>query len=112
VRTAGGELTELLECELQVVADAREHGLSGGRILAEGFLGDSQVHREGDEPLLRAVVQVALESSALGHACFDDACARGGQLVVCFGALERERDEVREVGQTLLRVRREMISAR
>ncbi len=70
------------------------------------------MHGKGDEPLLGAVVQVAFESSSLGHACFDDARTRSGQLIVCLGALERERDEVREVGQTLLCIRREMVGAR
>ena len=102
------ELAELLEREFQVLADAREHCLRSRRILAQGFLGDPQVDGEGDEALLGAVVEVALEPSALGHAGFDDARTRGGQLIVCLGALERERDEVREVGETLLCIRREM----
>ena len=108
---AAGELAELLERDLQVVAHVREHCLRGGRILAQGFLGDSQVHGEGDEPLLGTVVQIAFESAALSHACFDDARARSGQLVVCLGALQRECDEVREVGQTLLRICGEMVGA-
>src|SRR5437870_1068584 len=106
------ELAEFLERALEVVADAREQWLRRGWILAQAFLGNAQVHSEGDEPLLGAVVEVAFESAALGHACFDDAGARGGQLVVCLDALQRERDEVREVGQTLLCIRREMGGAR
>src|SRR3954452_7871803 len=104
-----GELAELLERELQVVAQVREHCLRGGRILAERFLSESQVHRERDEPLLSAVVEVAFEAASLGEACFDDARARGGQLVVRLGAFERECDEGREVGQTLLCISREMV---
>jgi hypothetical protein len=37
--------------------------------------------------------------------------ARRGQLVVRLGALQRESDEVREVGETLLRIGREMVRA-
>ena len=39
-----------------------------------------QRHREGDQALLRAVVEVALEAPALGIANLDDARARGRQL--------------------------------
>ena len=43
---SAGELAELLERELQVLADALEHRLRRVRILAQAFLGDSQVHGE------------------------------------------------------------------
>src|SRR5437016_14568387 len=106
------EFAELLERELELLANAREHCVGGGRIVAQGFLGDAQVYGERDEALLGAVVEVAFESSALGHACFDDPRTRSGQLIVCLGAFERECDEVREVGQTLLCVRGEVVSSR
>src|SRR5438128_7946119 len=108
---SAGELAEFLERELQVLADGREHRLRRRRVLAQAFLGGSQVHGEGDEALLGAVVQVAFESAALGDACFDDARTRSGQLIVCLGALERECDEAREVSETLLRIRTEMPGA-
>ena len=40
-----------------------------------------QVERQRDQPLLRAVVQVALEPAARGVAGLDDARARGAQLL-------------------------------
>src|SRR4051794_4628802 len=106
------ELAELLERELQVFADTRKHRLGSLRILTKAVLGDTQVDCEGDEALLGAVVKVPFESPALGDACLDDACTRSCQLIMCLRALERECDEVREVRETLLRIRRELVGAR
>ena len=78
---ATGELAELLERLLEVVADALEHRLRGRRIVVQGFLGHPEVEGEGDEALLGAVVQVPFEASPLGDACFDDAGARVPDLV-------------------------------
>ena len=72
---AARELAELLERELEVVADAVEHRSGGRRVVVQGFLGHAQVQREGDEALLGAVVEVALESSSLGVGGVDDACS-------------------------------------
>ena len=44
------------------------------------MLDQAQLHRERDEPLLRAVVQVALEAPPLRVAGGDDALARRLQL--------------------------------
>ena len=41
---------------------------------------EAKLQRDRDETLLSAVVQVALEPSALGIRCLDDACARSIQL--------------------------------
>ena len=65
-------------------------------------LDQPQVERERDEPLLRAVVQVALEPPALGVAGLDDARARRRQLLVRVGVRQRLRDELGEVAQPLL----------
>ena len=77
--------------------------LAGGRrVLLERRADQAQVERERHEPLLRAVVQVALEPPALGVAGLDDARARGGQLLVGVGVRERLRDQLGEVAQSLL----------
>jgi hypothetical protein len=47
----------------------------------EAALGQAQLEREGDQALLGAVVQIALQAPALGHAGLDDARAAHGQLV-------------------------------
>ena len=107
-----GELAQLFERQLEVVAGGDEDRLRRRGILVQGFLRPAEVDGEGDEALLRAVVEVAFEPAALGDARFDDARARGGELGVRLGALERERDEAREVGEALLRVGSEVAAAR
>ena len=81
----------------------RGQSLAGGwRILLELHADQGQVDREGYQPLLCAVVQVALEPPALGIPGLDDARARGGQLLVGVGVRERLCDQLREVAQSLL----------
>ena len=105
---AAGELAELLERLLEVVADALEHRLGRARVVVQRLLGHPQVEGEGDEALLGAVVQVPFESPSLGDACFDDPGARvphlvelGAQLCEETLVLEREpgcaRDGVEQV---------------
>ena len=74
---------------------------------------EPQVHRERDEVLLGAVVQVALDAAALGVAARDDPRARRTKLVglaaqlverglqrrVELGVVEREPDLSRELGE-------------
>jgi hypothetical protein len=45
---------------------------------------------EGDEALLGAVMEVALESTSLGKTCFDDPSTGRSKLVVCLSAFEGE----------------------
>ena len=49
-------------------------------------------------------MEVALEPAALGHAGLEDAHARRVELRARLGALERERDELREAGEPVLGV--------
>ena len=106
---AASELLEFLEREFQILAYTLEQRLCCVRVLAQGLLGHPQMKREGDETLLGAVVEIALESPALRDTRLDDPCARGRQLIVGLRALERERDELREIGEALLCVRREVV---
>ncbi len=53
---------------------------SRGRVVADAVLQQPQLQRDPDEPLLRAVVQVALQPPALGVAGRDDPLARRLQL--------------------------------
>ena len=87
---AAGELAELFERLLEVVADALEHRLGRGRVVAQGFLGHPQVEGEGDEALLGAVVQVPFEAPPLGDAGFHDPCARVPHLVELGAQLHEE----------------------
>ena len=76
----------------------------GGRILLQRRADHAQVERQRDEPLLRAVVQVALEPPALGIADLDDPRARRGELLEGVGVGQPLGDEVGEVAQPLLEV--------
>ena len=88
----------------------RGQELAGGRrVLLELRADHAQVERDRHEPLLRAVVQVALEPPALGVAGLDDARARRGQLLVGVGVRERLRDQLGEVAQALLDAVRERV---
>ena len=106
------ELLELCEREFQVLANAVKQCLRRRRVLAHALLGHPQVKRKGDETLLGAVMKVAFEAPALRNACLDDARPRGLQLIVCLGALEGERDELREVGEALLCIGWKVVGAR
>jgi hypothetical protein len=96
------ELTELLEPEGQLVARLRDQRRSGRRVFRQLRLGDAQPEREGDQALLRAVVEVPLEPAPLGVSRLDDACPRRRQLLAGLGVRERDRDKARELLQPLL----------
>ena len=87
---ATGELAELFERLLQVLADAVEHRLGRERVVVQRLLGHPQVQGEGDEALLCAVVEVPFESPALGDACVDDPRARVPHLVELGAQLRKE----------------------
>ena len=106
---ATSELLELLRARVSGPRQRPRAVPLPRRVLAQALLGHPQMKREGDETLLGAVVKVALESPALRDTRLDDPRARGRQLIVGLGALERERDELREVGEALLCVRREVV---
>ena len=72
---AVGEIAQLLECLGELRLDAVEQRLDLG---AGGDPGrhHAEAQREGDEPLLRAVVQVPLEPPPRAVACGGDAGGR------------------------------------
>ena len=63
---------------------------------------DVQLEGDRDEPLLSAVVQVALEPHPFGVADLDEPRPRRGQLLVGVGIGQSLRDEFGEVAQPLL----------
>ena len=112
VRTAGWmparELAQLLEARGELLARRLEQRASAARDRPRARLRASRsCQRERDEPLLGAVVEVALEPAPLGVAGLDDAGARRGQLVVRVGVREGQRDELGELGDAGLGARRE-----
>ena len=65
---AARQLAQLLETAREVVLGGRQ-GLAGGaRIVVELRARHPELERHRDEPLLRAVVQVALQAAPLGVA--------------------------------------------
>ena len=77
----------------------RARGRASSRVAARR---QPQHQRERHEPLLRAVVQVALQPPALGVARRDDAGARGGELRARLRVGQRLRGQLGEVRDPLL----------
>ena len=110
------EVAQLLHRVLEVVADLLEHLLRGVGIGVGELARQVHVHGQRDEVLLRAVVEVALDGTALRVARFDDARARGAQLVglapnlverllerrVELHVVQREPHLARELGERLV----------
>ena len=68
-------------CEAQLeLVDPRVDERGRLRVVRETPAAEVEAEEEGDQPRLRAVVEVALEPSPLGVACLDDPLARGAQL--------------------------------
>ena len=102
---AAGELAQLLQRVGELLAGPLEVGVVG---MAAG--GQPQHQRQRDEPLLRAVVEVALQPPPLGVARRDDAGARRRELLARLGVRQRLRRQLGEVGDPLLGVGRERLA--
>ena len=76
------ELAQLGQRLLRVAAQLFEHRADRRRVGVEQLAGEPELHRERDEVLLRAVVQVALDLAARLVGRGDDARTRGAQLLV------------------------------
>ena len=72
---ATGQLAKVVEPLGELVLGGGQVLAGGGRVLLEHRADDPQVERDRHEPLLCAIVQVALEPPALGVARLDDARA-------------------------------------
>ena len=72
-------------------------------------LREPEQQRRRDEPLLGAVVEVALEPAALLVAGSDDARARRLQVLARLRARHRERDQLAEGGEAVLRAGRQRV---
>ena len=103
------ELAQLGQRVVEVLARRRELVARGRRIGGDPGVDEPQLEGEGDEPLLRAVVEVALEALALGVADLDEPRPRRGELVAGVGVRERLGHEVGEVRQPPAGVRRQAL---
>ena len=106
-----GELAQLGQRLLELVRGAAQQRHRGVGV-AELLLEHPQLDGERDQPLLRAVVQVALQPPALGHARLEDAHPRRVDLRPRLGALQRQRDQLGEARQAGLGVRAERADRR
>ena len=75
------EVAQLLHRLLEVGRDLVEHLLGGVGIGVGELACEARAHRQRDEVLLRAVVQVALDAAPLEVGGLDDARAGAAQLV-------------------------------
>jgi len=100
------DLLQILDRRYQSRRDAKQ--LRAEVLLLGGKVRLRRAHRqsERDEPLLRAIVQVALDPPASLVRCCDDASARCCELGLAFRVRDRGRDELGELLQSLLRVAR------
>src|SRR6185437_10349029 len=63
---AVGEVAQFLDGGLDLVGELVDHQRRRLRVVGDEVAGEPEVHGEGDQVLLRAVVQVALDPAALG----------------------------------------------
>ena len=69
------EVAQLLDGLLEVGGDLVEHLLGGIGVGIGQLAGETRAHRERDQVLLRAVVEVALDPAPLGVGGVDNAGA-------------------------------------
>jgi hypothetical protein len=70
---AAGELANVLEYELEIVLHALEASVHGWLIVRKRSPDVLDLEAEGDQPLLRPVVEVALDTPAHSVSSLDDA---------------------------------------
>ena len=96
------QLSQLLEPLREIVLGRRQKLAGGLRVVVELRPGHAQLQCDGDEALLSAVVEVALESPPLGVADRHELGTRCGQPLPGVGVGKRLPDEVREVAESML----------
>ena len=75
------QLAQLLDRLLDLAGELVEHLEPGVGVVDDDVPRQAQVHREGDEVLLRSVVQVPLDATTFGVTARDDARPRLAELV-------------------------------
>ncbi len=100
---AAGQLAQLLERVLELLPGGGQVGAGALGIGLEAPLDHAQLQRERHEPLLGAVVEVALQTAALGVAGLHDARPGACELVVGVRVGQGLRHELGEVLQAPLR---------
>ena len=106
---AARQLAQLLERAVELNAHVGEQALRGLWVALDARLDAAEVERERHQPLLGAVVQVALEAAAFGVLDLDDAGGRGRQLLARVGVRERVGDQLGEARDAVLGLGRERV---
>ena len=95
------ELSEVLERVGHVALELLQHPVRLHEVLRRGRAGELQPDGQGDELLLRAVVQVPLEASSFLVLCRDQPLARGAEILDQLGVREHEPGLRGQVGHEL-----------
>src|SRR5512132_1719374 len=105
------ELAHVVEHGFDLATDPRQTGMR--ILLLRGNAGVHGLHVEAerDEPLLRAVMEVALDSPPSLVAGRDDSCARGDQLRTGGRIRDSRRYQLREACDPLLGASRQGLVA-
>jgi hypothetical protein len=102
------QLLQLLRRAVQPGRDAVQFRPEFVEVGRHRRLRRAQLQRQRDQPLLGAVVQVALDAAPGLVGGGDDAGARGRQLGLRLGVRDRGGDQLGEVGQARLGSRRRL----
>ena len=99
---ASGQVAQGVQRLLSVSLHVVEQGLGAVQITTSEVLGQPELHGEGHQLLLRAVVDVALEPAAFGVGRRDDPLARRPQLLDQAGVAQHQPGLSGEVADQLL----------
>jgi hypothetical protein len=105
------QLLQLLRRAVQPGRDAVQFRPEFVEVGRHRRLRRAQLQRQRDQPLLGAVVQVALDAAPGLVGGGDDAGARGRQLGLRLGVRDRGGDQLGEVGQARLGVGRQRLGS-
>ena len=109
---AAGEFAQLRQPGGEILLRGGQTPRAAARVALQLAADHAEPQRDGDEPLLGAVMQVALEAPALRVADLDNPRPGRRQLLVGVGVRQRLRHEVGEVAQPLLEPRRQRLLGR
>jgi hypothetical protein len=86
-----GEFSELLDRQLHLPGKLVEHLGAGGRVVGDDVARETEIHGEGDEMLLRTVVEIAFDPATFGVTAGHDARPRLAQGVRLLAQLVERR---------------------
>jgi hypothetical protein len=84
-----GQVAQLAKAAFELLSRSGEYRPGRLRVTVEQSVQQAQLERRGHEPLLRAVVEIALDLAACLVGGLNEPCARRRQLVPRFRVLDR-----------------------